>query len=392
MPGAVTVGGVSDGNGTRETAGAMAEAAREWLDTLDVGQRERAAGAAPTGDGDIDAERRRWFYTPTDHGGLTFHEQLPPQQRAAMALLGSGLSRAAYVTVATVMGLENVLDHTEGFVTLFDRTRGRDPAMYYLRVFGEPGENGTWGWRFGGHHVSINMLVVDGEVVASTPCFLGADPASSELLGGARLRPLGRVEDLARDLVRSLPAQLRDRAVLLDKAPPDLVAANRTDPEDGDSWIPLAGIWRAPFAADTEQAKLETMSDGIEERAAFGDAEQEAVVLRRVPKGVPAAELGAEQRELLRALLGTYLGRVPESLSPISRYDDPAALDAVHVAWAGSLDDGAPSYYRVQGPRLLIEWDNTQRGANHAHSVWRDPSADFGLDVLGAHRAAHHLG
>ena len=34
--------------------------------------------------------------------------------------------------------------------------------------------------------------------------------------------------------------------------------------------------------------------------------------------------------------------------------------------------------------------DNTQRDANHAHSVWRDPSADFGMDVLAAHRAAHH--
>jgi Protein of unknown function (DUF3500) len=50
---------------------------------------------------------------------------------------------------------------------------------------------------------------------------------------------------------------------------------------------------------------------------------------------------------------------------------------------------GAPHYYRLQGPRLLIEYDNTQRKANHAHSVWRDPSADFGLDVLGEHLAAH---
>ncbi|OLL92888.1 MULTISPECIES: DUF3500 domain-containing protein [unclassified Pseudonocardia] len=382
---------MSDAANTRETAGAMAEAAREWLDTLDPGQREAAVGHAPAGDGDTDAERRRWFYTPTDHGGLTFHEQLPPQQRAAMKLVGTGLSRAAYVTVATVMGLENVLDHTEGFVTLFDRTRGRDPQMYYLRVFGEPGAEGTWAWRFGGHHVSVNMLVVDGEVVASTPCFLGADPATSELLGEATLRPLGRVEDLARDLVRSLPGELRDRAVLLDKAPPDLVAANRTDPQDGDDWIPLAGIWRDRFANDAEQGRLEAMSETIEERAAFTGDDVAAVRLGRTPKGVPASDLDGGQREQLRALLATYLRRVPDALSPIARYDDDAALDRVHVAWAGSLADGAPNYYRLQGPRLLVEWDNTQRDANHAHSVWRDPSADFGLDVLGAHRAARHL-
>jgi hypothetical protein len=72
------------------------------------------------------------------------------------------------------------------------------------------------------------------------------------------------------------------------------------------------------------------------------------------------------------------------------RYDDDAQLDAVHLAWAGPTTPSSPHYYRVQGPRLLLEWDNTQRGANHAHSVWRDPTADFGLDVLAGHRAEHH--
>jgi hypothetical protein len=51
-----------------------------------------------------------------------------------------------------------------------------------------------------------------------------------------------------------------------------------------------------------------------------------------------------------------------------------------------------PHYYRLQGPHLLVEWDNTQRGANHAHSVWRDPETDFGIDALAAHRARHHSG
>jgi hypothetical protein len=109
-----------------------------------------------------------------------------------------------------------------------------------------------------------------------------------------------------------------------------------------------------------------------------------------VPRGVAAADLDLEQRDMLRALLGTYLDRVPPGVSPLSRYDDDAELDAVHLAWAGPIEPGAPHYYRVQGPRLLLEWDNTQRGANHAHSVWRDPAADFGLDVLARHRAEHH--
>lgn len=374
----------------RAVAAGMAEAAAAWLDVLDSGQRRTALGAVPADDVS-DAERRRWFYTPTDHGGLTFHEQRPAQQRAAMRLVATGLSTPAYVTVATVMGLENVLDHAEGFRVLFDRERGRDPGLYYLRVFGEPGGPGPWGWRFGGHHVSLNNLVVNGELVSTTPCFLGADPATSPLLGGAVNRPLARVEDLARDLVRSLPAGLAERAVLLPHAPSDIVTANRTQVSEGDRVIPLSGVWRDErFPDPGEQAKLQTLSDAIDEAAGYSDDDHAAVAYTPAPKGVAAADLDGEQRELLRALLGTYLDRVPPEVSPRARYDDDAELDAVHMAWAGPLEPGAPHYYRVHGPQLLLEWDNTQRGANHAHSVWRDPDTDFGLDVLARHRAAHH--
>lgn len=364
----------------------MAAAATAWLDSLDAGQRAIATGDVPTDDGSDD-ERRRWFYTPTDHGGLTLHEQRPAQQRGAMRLVATGLSEAGYVTVATTMGLENVLDRVEDFTVRFDRERGRDPGLYYLRVFGEPSGERPWGWRFGGHHVSLNNLVVAGELVAVTPCFMGADPASSPLLGGAVNRPLARVEDLARELVTSLPSGLAARAVLTPKAPSDFVTANRTTVGEGDRVIPLAGIWRHErFDDDEEQAKLQALSDRIDEAADYREPDHRAVEYTTDPKGVAAADLDAAQRALLRALLDTYFLRVPDGLAP--SYDD-AALDAVHIAWAGSLEPGAPHYYRVQGPRLLIEWDNTQRGANHAHSVWRDPQADFGLDVLARHHAEH---
>ena len=87
------------------------------------------------------------------------------------------------------MGLENVIDHAEGWVRTKGRERGRDPGLYYLRVFGDPAGQAPWGWRFGGHHVSVSHLVVDGQVVASTPSFLGCDPACAPLLGSL-LRPL----------------------------------------------------------------------------------------------------------------------------------------------------------------------------------------------------------
>jgi len=177
-----------------------------------------------------------------------------------------------------------------------DRERGRDPGLYYLRVFGEPGATRAWGWRFGGHHVSLNNFISDGALVATTPCFLGADPAVSPLLGGAVNRPLARVEDLARDLIRSMSPDLRDRAVLLPRAPSDLVTANRTAVSAGDRAIPLAGIWRDEgFPDPVEQAKLQALSDAIDDAAAYEDADHAAVEYTVTPKGVAAAELDAEQ-------------------------------------------------------------------------------------------------
>ena len=308
-----------------------------------------------------------------------------------MKLVATGLSMAGYVTVATTIGLENVLDRVEGFVTRFDRERGRDPGLYYLRVFGEPGGDGPWGWRFGGHHVSLNNLVVDGELVATTPCFMGADPASAPLLGGAVNRPLARVEDLARELVRSLTPDLAARAVLLDKAPSDVVTANRTRRLRGRPGHPAGRHLARRAVRGRQPSKSSCRRSAMRSTRRPGSP-----VMTTEPSSTPlpprasrAATSTASQRELLLSLLGTYFGRVPDSVSPLASYDD-SALDDVHFAWAGPTEPGQPHYYRLQGPRLLIEWDNTQRGANHAHSVWRDPEADFGLDVLAQHRAMHH--
>src|ERR671912_2220994 len=266
-----------DVTASREVAGRMAEAARTWLDSLDADQRTIGQGVVPANDR-TDNERRRWFYTPTDHGGLTIHQQRPSQQRAAMRLVSTGLSPAGYVTVATIIGLENVLDYTEGFKASFDRERGRDPGMYYLRVFGEPGDEGLWGWRFGGHHISLNNLVVDGVLVATTPCFLGTNPAASPLLGGAVNRPLAQVEDLGRDLVRSLRPELAAPAILLPKAPSDFVTVNLTYVSDGDGVIPLVGMYRDErFPDPVQHAKLQSLTDAITEVTELSDADQEAV-------------------------------------------------------------------------------------------------------------------
>ena len=374
----------------REVAARMATAAAAWLGTLDPAQRAVATGSAPSPDAESDEDRRRWFYTPTDHGGLTLADQRPAQQRRAHQLVASGLSTAGYVTVATIIGLDNVLDQVEGWSVDWGRERGRDPGLYYLRVFGEPGGSAPWGWRFGGHHVSINNLVIDGMVRSVTPCFLGADPAASPLLGSPPLRPLSGTEDLARELVRSLDPGQADRAILLDRAPADIVGGNRPHLADGDQMLYLRDVWRRPFTEPELAERIARMDADAERASGYDAGDYRRLALTSAPKGLPAQELDTGQRDLLRALLATYLGRVPDGLSPLADYDNDAVLDAVHLAWAGPTDPGRPLYYRLQGPDLVIEYDNTQRQANHAHSVWRDPAADFGYDVLGAHLAAHH--
>jgi hypothetical protein len=279
-----------------------------------------------------------------------------------------------------------VLDLVEGFAVDWGRERGRDPGLYYLRVFGDPRTDQVWGWRLGGHHISLNNLVVDGRVESVTPCFLGADPASAPLLGAVDLRILGSAEDLARELVRSLPRELAERAVLLDRAPTDIIGGNRTRIQDGDRMISLPDVWRGRFEDPELRARLDGASAAAETASGVGPEEHRLLALTTTPRGVPGSDLDEGARRVLRSLLDTYLGRVPAGLATAPD------LDQVHLAWAGSTEPGQPHYYRLQGPGLLIEWDNTQRGANHAHSVWRDPESDFGLDVLAAHQARHHTG
>jgi hypothetical protein len=368
-----------------EVAAAMAAAAQAVLASLNGPQLDSVSWPFPSDD-----ERHRWYYTPTDHGGVALGDLRPAQQQLVLRLVATGVSRAGYVTVATIMGLDNVLDQVEGWTSSWDRERGRDPGRYYLRIFGQPAADTSWSWRFGGHHVSVNHTVIDGELGAVTPFFLGADPANSPLLGPHLLRPLGGVEDLGRELVRSLDDGQRALAVVSPVAPVDIVSANRPRVNDGDLPLPLADIWRGRFAGELGE-RVRVIQDQAEQRAGLGPEHLEAVRLTPAPKGVRAAALGPDQQQMLRALLDAYVGRIPDSLAELeaAKYHGEHLL-ALAFAWAGGTEPGQGHYYRIQGPRLLVEYDNTSRGANHIHTVWRDPEGDFGDDGLRRHQVHDH--
>jgi hypothetical protein len=106
--------------------------------------------------------------------------------------------------------------------------------------------------------------------------------------------------------------------------------------------------------------------------------------MRPIPAGLAAAELPDPARHLLDELVAVYLDRLPADVAPA------VDRDALTFAWEGGTGRADRHYYRVQGPGLLIEYDNTAEDLNHAHTVLRRPGADFGDDVLAGHRAEWH--
>lgn len=368
----------------REIADQMAESAQSLLDALDDHQRARLQLPFPSDD-----ERKLWYYTPTDHGGLALSEMSADQHRRVHRLVASGLSTAGYVTVAAIIGLENVLDHTEGWQASFGRERGRDPLLYSTTIFGSPGDD-VWGWRFGGHHVSLHYTVIDGEVAATTPNFLGADPASSPLLGPHLHRPLAGTEDLARELMHALDQTQLAEAMVSPSAPTDLIGANRTRLKGGDGVVPLPLLFRGRLAEPFDEL-MATAQQAADVKAGLTAIDVEALSFSTTPKGLSASAFSTDQQEILRALLGTYVNRLPDGLADLELAKlSGDRLEELSLVWAGGLAAGEPHYYRVQSSALLVEYDNTQRDVNHVHTVWRDLTNDFGGDALADHYRTGH--
>ena len=374
---------------TRALTERMAQAAVDWLAALSTDQRRRATYGFPDAD-----ERTLWYYTPTEQGGLPFAEMDPIQQRLAHRLVATGLSAPGYVTAATIMGLENVLDAIEGWRTRYPGrakpNRGRDPLLYFVSIFGDPGSK-SWGWRLGGHHLSVHYTIVDNRIASPTPVFFGANPAESHMVGPGVLRPLAGEEDLGRELLRSLDADQLVAAVLAPVAPTDIVQSNRPFVEPGA--LPRATSQLFGRSLPDSEIRAFLAADDQHDAAPASPGDYLAALrYESTPKGLPATRMAAGQREILGALVRQYIDRLPEEIAEFhaGRASGPA-LDAMHFAWAGGREPGQPHYYRIQGPRLLIEYDNTQNDANHIHAVWRDPDGDFGVDLLAEHyRRAHY--
>ena len=278
--------------------------------------------------------------------------------------------------------LQYVLSRVEGSQRLASGRQRRDPLEYQLSIFGEPSPTASWGWRFGGHHVSLSYAILDGTRVSVTPSFFGAEPSDSPLAGGTTLRPLGFLEDLGRDLARSLDQDQLVTAKLSHGAPHDMIVGNQPL-VDGLGPPHPRGLFRT--APDDLVEYL------VKEHSRTNDALGESLNALRftfAPKGIPASSLLADQREILDALMKQYVERLPDDLAQ-AELDKLAAPDSnLHFAWAGPFERGQAHYYRVQGSQVLLEYDNLH--GNHIHALWRDPVGEFGDNPLLRHRAVAH--
>ncbi len=314
----------------------MATAADRFLDSLTPAQRTEATFELASD------EWERFHFIPTEmfpRNGLTIGDMTEEQRMRAHDLLSAGLSQRGYLTATTVMELEGVLRELEDGGR-FDR----NPELYFFSLFGTPGSDAPWGWRVQGHHLSLHFAIADGRTVAATPHFFGSNPAQVRSGPKTGLRALREREDAARALVTALDASQRSTAVVDEVAPDDIITG------------------------------AELMIDPLS------------------PVGVKASALTASQRALLMRVIDSYTSVMADDIAAeqMAKIRD-AGLDEIGFAWAGPLERGAQHYYRVQGPTFLIEYDSTQGGGNHVHSVWRDFTNDFGRDLLREHlQAANH--
>ena len=315
----------------------IAAAVRAWLDGLDEAQRARATFPFEHD------ERYVWAYTPGTRKGLAIGEMRPEQRAASNSILASALSTRTAGEVNAIMALETVLGALE-------RTDGRagwirrDPELYWFAVFGTPGSTSPWSWRVGGHHVAVHVTVLGDRVIGTTPSFLGANPAVVPSGPMAGARALTGEESLARTLVSEMTAEERRMAVVNGVAPADILTGTSRHPD-----------------------------------------------VRSVPGGMRHADLGPPRQAALERLIRHYVGRLrPEQAAEAWERILAAGLGDATFAWAGSDAPGRGHYYAVRGPTFVIEYDNTQNGANHIHSVWRDLANDWGADVLAAHLADAH--
>jgi Protein of unknown function (DUF3500) len=310
----------------QSSTGRIVRAANAFLTTLDAAQRQRVLFAFTD-----EAQRARWSNFPTSfvrRAGLSLGELSATQRTAAMALVSSALSKRGLEKVQQMVEADEVLKVSERNNPMF----GRD--LYYISILGAPSETAPWMLQYGGHHLALN-LTITGERGVLTPSLTAAQPAQYTV-NGATVRPLGAENDKAFALINALTATQQAAAVLTYRVG-DLV---------------------------------------------LGPGQDGKVI---IPEGLKASGMTPAQRSMLLDVIGEWVGIVHETAAATRMAEIRAGLDDTWFAWSGptSVEPGrnGSSYYRIQGPHLVIEYAPQRMGGDatmHVHTIYRDPTNDYG--------------
>jgi hypothetical protein len=315
----------------------MTEAARALLAVLDDAERKATVFA-------LDAdERSNWSnvpYASHHRPGLQLGSLDREKMLRVHELLRASLSSQGYQKAAGVIRLDDInraqqVARLRSDATAFqkEQAEGFGSRNYFVLVFGDPRRDARWGWLLQGHHLAMSFTVADGKT-AFLPMFVGATPLAVAEDVETGWSALAQEVTRGVELVTALTESQRKIAVSPAEVPGDVL-------------------------------------NGVGNKDHFTPAE-----------GLRAADMTAEQKRLLRALVEEYVRNADfdaadEQLAAI----DAAGWDKIAFTWRGPIGDLAePFYYRVQGPRISIELRNTE---DHVHTVTRDPANDYGEAWLG---------
>ena len=309
----------------------VVDAANAFLETLSSAERTKCSF------GFTSSQRTGWSNLPSgifQRNGLRFGDLTTRQRDAALKLVAAALSREGYQKVTDIMNGDEVLKNKGG-----GRTGGRQGAPgrgggvkfgldeYYIALLGTPSATAAWMIQFGGHHLAINVTVV-GQNSVMTPSLPAAQPAKYTL-NGQTIRPLGRENDKGFALINALNAAQLKHA-LLDYAVTDLVLGPGND----------------------------------------GKVIQ--------PEGIRASELDPHQQAMLLDVAHEWVGILNDEAAAAKMAEIKANLPQTYFAWSGATKNGGLAYYRIQGPTVVIEYAPQQGDLDHIHTIYRDPTNDYG--------------
>lgn len=331
----------------------VATAAQSFLDSLDEAQLATVTMPMDTN------ERAKWTNLPNimvQPAGLLIKDMTDKTRRAMHALMRATMSSQGYAKFTGIMLLDDLLHQIEAealrsnkerrdFVRFFNDPMARafiasrDYENYTVAIFGNPSDT-SWGWRITGHHAAMNFTISDGRI-GFTPTFLGSNPMEVQSGRYAGLMALAHEGERGIEFMKSLDDDQRKKAMIADQA-----AAN--------------------------------LFEGLGRRHSLDNYE-----------GLLVSNLTKEQMHLLQRLITEFTHNADhEAASAQLDAISEAGWDKLWFSWRGPVDASGEFYYRVHGPRILIEYN--RQDANHDHMIVRDPSNDYGEDWLGRHYEEHH--